>query len=260
MATYIVYKTINLVNEKYYIGKHKLVGCSFDGYFGSSEVVNNAIKKYGIESFQRITLCEFDNEEECYLAEEKLLGDLWKTDKKCYNKQPGGKGFSSGNNHYTQGNGFSKSHKENLKIARKKRAPHSKETRQKMSESRKGSKRSYEQRRNMSKAQSGANNPMFGKTHTEEKKKEISLKLKGKYTGEKNSAFKGYYVTPFGKFSTVREASKNINTISKGSIRTWCLNENKIITKNMIGISKYLTADMLGKTFKEIGFYFETVK
>jgi group I intron endonuclease len=260
MKKYIVYKTINLVNGKYYIGKHKVSSDYFDGYFGSSEVVNNAIEKYVIESFERITLCEFDNEDECFLAEEKIIGDLWKTDKNCYNKQPGGKGFSSGNNHYTQGNGFSKKHKENLKIARKNRLPHSEETKRKMSESRKGSKRTIEQRKNMSRAQSGKNNPMYGKTHSEEKKKEIGKKLQGKYTGENSSAFKGYYVTPFGKFSSIKEAAEKIDVVGKGTIRSWCLNENKKITKNMIGISKYLTNCMLGKTLKEIGFYFEVVK
>lgn len=260
MEKYIVYKTINLVNRKYYIGKHKISNNTFDGYYGSSEVVNNAIKKYGIKSFERVTLCEFDNEEDCYLAEEHLIGDLWKTDKKCYNKQPGGKGFSSGNGHYTQGNGFTKTHKENLKTARKKRAPHSEETKRKMSESRLGSKRTPDQRKNMSKAQSGKNNPMYGKTHSEEKKKEISTKLKEKYTGEKSSAFKGYYVTPFGKFPSVREAAEKIDMISRATIRKWCLNENMKVTKNMIGISKYLNDTMIGKTFKDLGFYFEIIK
>ena len=260
MEKYIVYKTINLVNGKYYIGKHKVSDNKFDGYFGSSEVVNNAIKKYGTDSFERITLCEFDNEEDCYLAEERLIGDLWKTDKKCYNKQPGGKGFSSGIGHYTQGKGFTKKHKENLKTARKKRAPHSEETKLKMSESRKGSKRTLEQRKNMSKAQSGKNNPMYGKKHSDEKKKEISRKLKQKYTGERSSAFKGYYITPFGKFSSIKEADEKIDIISRATIRKWCLNENKKITKNMVGISKYLNDNMIGKTFKDIGFYFEAVK
>ena len=177
---YIVYKTVNKTNNKYYIGKHKMLTEDFDGYFGSSEVVKNAIAKYGVENFERITLAEFDTEEECHCAEELYVGDLWITDKNCHNKQPGGKGFSSGENHYTRGNGFTKQHIENLIMARRKRQPHSDETKRKMSESRTGLKRSNEQKSRMSAAQSGENNPMYGKKHSDDKRKEISDKMKGK--------------------------------------------------------------------------------
>jgi group I intron endonuclease len=183
---YIVYKTVNKVNNKYYIGKHAMLTEDFDGYFGSSEVVNNAIAKYGVENFERTTIAEFDSEEECYSAEELYVGDLWMTDKNCYNKQPGGKGFSSGKNHYTKGNGFSKQHIENLTMARRKRPPHSEETKRKMSESRTGQKRTEEQKLRMSAAQSGENNPMYGKTHSAAKRKEISEKMKGTMKGTKH--------------------------------------------------------------------------
>ena len=94
MTTYIVYKTINLVNGKYYIGKHKLLGDSFDYYFGSGPAIQNAIRKYGVENFSRITLFETTSETECYMKETEIIGELWLTDTNCYNKQPGGKGFS----------------------------------------------------------------------------------------------------------------------------------------------------------------------
>jgi len=259
MKKYIVYKTINLVNGKYYIGKHKVKTKEFDFYFGSSSVIDNAIAKYGVENFLREVLFETDNEEECYRKEEQLLGNLWKTDKNCYNKQAGGKGFPSGDNHYAA-HGFTEQHKKKLSESRKKRKPHSEETKRKMSISRTGLKRTIETRAKMSEAQAGKNNPMFGKKHSTAKRKEIGDKLRGKYTGEKSSAFKGYYVTPFGKFPSVKEASEKINIISSSTIRRWCLNEDKKITKSMIGISKYLTNDMIGKTFKDIGFYFEVTK
>jgi len=178
---YIVYKTINLTNGKYYIGKHLQANDNFDGYYGSSPHLKNAIKKYGEDSFVRETLMTFSTEEECYLAEEKEVGDLWKTDPNCYNKQPGGFGFGSGENHYTQGNGFTAQHKENMSIARRKRKPHSEETKQKMAKSRTGSKRTAETKAKMSIAQSGKNNPMHGKKHSLEKRKEISEKIKGRY-------------------------------------------------------------------------------
>ena len=259
MATYIVYKTINTINEKYYIGKHKLQGDSFDYYFGSGPAVQKAIQKYGVSNFKRITLFETDNEKDCYTKEAELLGNLWLTDKNCYNKQPGGKGFSSGTSHYTQGHGFSNSHLENLKKARRHRPPHSEETKQKMSQSRLGTKRNEETKQKMSLAQSREKNPMYGKKHTEEKKQEIGNKLRGKYTGEKSSQFKGYYVTPFGEFATVKNASDNITKISRATIREWCLHSDKTVTKSMIGNSKYLQESDLGRTFKDLGFYFKHI-
>ena len=40
----IVYKTTNLVNEKYYVGVHKTACEAFDGYFGSNDHLKSAIK------------------------------------------------------------------------------------------------------------------------------------------------------------------------------------------------------------------------
>ena len=255
---YIVYKTTNLITGQYYIGKHKQLGDSFDGYFGSSPLLNEDIKKHGVEHFIRETLDEFNDEEECYACEILLVGDRWRTDDLCYNKQPGGKGFSSGNNHYSASVGFSKKHKKNLSRSRKKRPAATEETRKKMSISRTGTKRNNETKKRMSIAQSGERNPMFGKTHSAEIKNIISKRLKGKYVGDKCSSFKGYYATPFGKFASVREISESVIIISKGTVCAWCKNSNKIITKSMIGSSKYLTDNDIGRTFKDIGFYMET--
>jgi len=87
---YIVYKTINLVNSKFYIGKHKQESHDFDGYLGSGNLINEAIEKYGRENFIRETLSVHEDEYECYLAEEKAIGDLWKYRNDCYNLAPGG--------------------------------------------------------------------------------------------------------------------------------------------------------------------------
>lgn len=255
---YIVYKTTNLITGQYYIGKHKKLVDTFDGYFGSSPLLNEDISKYGAEHFIQETLHDFSNEKDCYAQEILSVGDKWKTDDLCYNKQPGGKGFSSGCNHYSAGVGFSEQHKKNLSKARKKRMSATEETRKKMSISRTGSKRNSETKKRMSLAQSGERNPMFGKTHSNKIKNIISQSLKGKYTGDKCSSFNGYYVTPFGKFASAREISESVTIIGSGTVRAWCKNSNKIITKNMAGISKYLTENDVGRTFKEIGFYMKT--
>lgn len=255
---YIVYKTTNLITGQYYIGKHKQLVDVFDGYFGSSPSLNEDIGKHGVEHFVRETLHEFSNEAECYAQEILSVSDKWKTDDLCYNKQPGGKGFSSGCKHYSAVVGFSEKHKKNLSKSRKKRSAATEETRKKMSISRTGSKRNEETKKRMSVAQSGEKNPMFGKMHSAEIKNIISQNLKGKYVGDKCSSFKGYYITPFGKFASARAMSESITIVSSGTVCAWCKNSNKIITKNMVGISRYLTENDIGRTLKEIGFYMET--
>ena len=57
---YIIYKTVNLINNKFYIGKHQ---CQYleDGYLGSGLNLQEAIQKYGKENFVREILFTFDN-------------------------------------------------------------------------------------------------------------------------------------------------------------------------------------------------------
>lgn len=90
---YIIYKTINLVNNKFYIGKHRqtIDPYQFDGYYGSGAQIINAVKKYGKDNFIRETLFVFENETECLLKEEETvaphLGKPY-----CYNMRSGGVG------------------------------------------------------------------------------------------------------------------------------------------------------------------------
>lgn len=52
---YLVYKTTNTINGKYYIGIHKQKDALFDGYYGSGVLLHSAIKKYGVSNFIRET-------------------------------------------------------------------------------------------------------------------------------------------------------------------------------------------------------------
>lgn len=48
---YIIYKTTNLINGKFYIGKHQTKNLN-DGYIGSGKLLKRAISKYGLDQFK----------------------------------------------------------------------------------------------------------------------------------------------------------------------------------------------------------------
>jgi len=105
--SYIIYKTTNTINGKYYIG---VTNGNDKRYMGSGRVLKNAIKEYGRKNFVRETLEVFDTEEEAYIREAQIVNDLLVADRDTYNIGKGGKG----------GPGQSKSlkHKEALRQAR----------------------------------------------------------------------------------------------------------------------------------------------
>ena len=100
---YIVYKTTNLINSKYYIGVH----CSestevFDGYLGSGLYLKNAIKKHGSKNFVRETLVDCKNDFEKAYEIEKNLVKTKEQDINSYNLAPGGVGNSDLGSKYGQ--------------------------------------------------------------------------------------------------------------------------------------------------------------
>ena len=93
---YILYKTTNLINNNYYIGKHKQkegFGYNeFDGYLGSGIRLQNAIKKYGKDNFIRETLKYSDNHAEISDNELEYITEDLIRDVRCYNIGKGGQG------------------------------------------------------------------------------------------------------------------------------------------------------------------------
>jgi len=88
---HFIYKTTNLVNEKYYIGMHSTDNLN-DGYLGSGDKLRRSIKKYGKDNF-KLEIIEmlpdriFLKQREKELVNEELLKDPM-----CMNLKLGGEG------------------------------------------------------------------------------------------------------------------------------------------------------------------------
>ena len=138
---YTIYKVTNLINGKYYIGKHQTKNLN-DGYMGSGKLIKQAIEKNGIENFKKEILHIFDNEEDMNAKEAELVV----INENTYNLCPGGKGGFS----YINNSGINKF----------KGKKHSEESKPKMGH---------------------PNNTHFkNKTHNENTKSKISNTLKGR--------------------------------------------------------------------------------
>ena len=92
---YTIYKTTNLVNGKFYVGKHQTKNLD-DGYFGSGKLLVRAVKKYGIKNFTTEIIAIYEHEWQMNLAE-RILAVV--DSEISYNLCSGGKGgFSFINN------------------------------------------------------------------------------------------------------------------------------------------------------------------
>lgn len=69
---YTIYKTTNIINGKFYIGKHQTEDLK-DGYIGSGKLLQRAIKKYGIENFHKEILYVCKSEKHMNTLEKILV-------------------------------------------------------------------------------------------------------------------------------------------------------------------------------------------
>lgn len=83
------YKITNIVNGHFYYGIHSTDNID-DGYMGSGVAIKNAIKKYGIENFEKEILKFFETRKEASDYEEENVTMSLIKENDCYNVIPGG--------------------------------------------------------------------------------------------------------------------------------------------------------------------------
>jgi hypothetical protein len=86
---FTVYKITNRLNNKFYIGVHKTSNPN-DTYMGSGLAIKNAIKKYGIENFEKEVLLITEDKQSAYSYERQLTVDYFSCNN--YNMKLGGIG------------------------------------------------------------------------------------------------------------------------------------------------------------------------
>jgi hypothetical protein len=194
-----VYITTNLINNKKYVGDHSTNNIENDNYLGSGRLFSKKIKEYGKQNFKREILEFFDTKQEAFDAQEKYI-KLYEThiSQHGYNiNYKGGYRFSGPISDETRKkigkastNRIRKPHSNECKLKMKlawelrKLIPMSNETKRKISESSKGKVsatkgikigfRSLETKEKIRKS-------LIGVPHTEERKKNTSLRMKRKY-------------------------------------------------------------------------------
>jgi hypothetical protein len=144
---YYLYKTINLTNNKFYIGVHQTTDIN-DGYLGSGKELKKDIKKFGKNNFTKEILQFFNTKEEMFLQEAEIVNFEFCTRDDTYNVMPGG-GFGS-----AESNGLSFKNKKHTEAAK-----------EKLRIANLGKKMSKEAREKMSKNNFARRNPVKQKEH-----------------------------------------------------------------------------------------------
>ena len=92
---YLIYKTTNLITNKYYIGKHKTANIN-DKYLGSGLVLKQSVKKYGRDAHIREIIHFCESYETMTSLEKEIVNLDLLNDPNCMNIRPGGDGGTHG--------------------------------------------------------------------------------------------------------------------------------------------------------------------
>ena len=185
---YCVYKIINTLNDKYYIGVTSIQRFN-NGYYGSGKLIKRAVRKYGTDNFNKMILHEFDDEDRAYERERQIVDDTLVNNDKCYNLIEGG------------------GHPPKL---------------------------FGEMNPNFGRDQSGENNPMYGKNHSEYTKNKISKSKVGQQLGVPKPDGFGKKVSEARKGMAFSETHrKNLSIANKKRNVKTCPHCGKSSTHNM---------------------------
>ena len=150
-----VYKTTNLINNKFYYGIHSTNDLE-DGYIGSGTLLKKAIKKYGKNNFVKEILIFYNTREEALFAERLIITEHDLNNEMCYNMKNGGEGGAA------KGRMVTEETRNKISNAQKGKRKHSG-----FSEKRRiaqtGKRHSYATRKKMSDSRKGERNIAFGK-------------------------------------------------------------------------------------------------
>jgi hypothetical protein len=92
---YLIYKTTNKLDGKYYIGCHCTENEN-DDYLGSGKHLTSAIKKYGRQNFVKQILYILENKQDMFNKERELVNEDLVNDPLSYNLKIGGSGGNPG--------------------------------------------------------------------------------------------------------------------------------------------------------------------
>jgi hypothetical protein len=178
---HFIYKTTNLLNDKYYYGMHSTDNLN-DGYYGSGRRLKRSLNKYGKEN-HKIEIIEHLPNRKSLIEREKEIVNLNEIAKEeCMNLMIGGKGgFISEEQQRHRSSCGGKATGMKLKNDIEFRKYHNNIASQNLKKYHNSGKAKY--------------NTFTNKKHTEETKRKIGLKNSIKQKGNNNSQFGTCWIT-----------------------------------------------------------------
>jgi len=206
---YTVYKTTNIINGKIYVGCHKTENLE-DKYVGSGLLLSRSIDKYGLTAFEKEYLAIFNNKEEMFEMEAKVVNAEFVSCTGTYNLKEGGNGgweYVNDNDLSGRRSGWGDINKNGLNggqfvISSLKRKGLYDEWISKLSKAAKGNK------------------SFLGKKHTEETKRKIGEKNSAHQKGSGNSHYGTCWIYSLEEKRSIRIPKEELEEwLSKGWIK-----------------------------------------
>lgn len=189
MSFYTVYRTTNKINGMFYIGVHKTTEPN-DSYLGSGKRLKYALKKYGVEAFEKEILHVFESREEAFAKEKALVTEEVLDSGKCYNVKLGGEG---GFDHIKKDHFIhSSAHLAKMNSARKQKFPNGTMKDRKWSDS---SRTRFSKNRKEDYSTGKRVSHTSGYRHSNDAKAKIGLANKIHQSGSKNSQYGTIWIT-----------------------------------------------------------------